>query len=96
MNWAPLDIRPLRAVFDELFAYLESLRELHCLGPTTLFRQEVGQRLSSLLAQVEIKRQELDIPMTAQDETLTALSTLKMSSERTLSMLPDLERQYEF
>ena len=55
MNWAPLDIRPLRAIFDELFAYLESLKDLHNLGPAALFRQELGQRLTNLRAHVEIR-----------------------------------------
>ncbi|KAJ8632688.1 hypothetical protein MRB53_026024 [Persea americana] len=93
---APLDIRPLKAIFDELFAYLKSLRDLHSLGPTALFQQEVGQRLTSLRAQVEIRCQELNVPATAQDGTLTALSTLRGSIERTRSMLADLERQYDF
>ena len=95
MNWAPLDISPLRAIFDELFAYLESLKDLHNLGPAALFQQEVGQRLINLRAQVEIKRKELDIPIIAQDETLAALSTLRVSIERTRLMLADLEQRYE-
>ena len=85
MNWTPLDIRPLKVIFDELFAYLESLRDLHSLGPTALFRQVVRQRLTSLWAQVEIRLQEMDIPMTAQDETLAALSMLRGSIEGTHS-----------
>ncbi|KAJ8633444.1 hypothetical protein MRB53_026780 [Persea americana] len=96
MNWAPLDIRPLKAIFNELFAHLESLRDLHSLGPIALFQQEGGQRLTSLRAQVEIRCQELDIPLTAQDETLAALSTLRGSIERTRSMLANLEQQQEF
>ncbi|KAJ8649440.1 hypothetical protein MRB53_002463 [Persea americana] len=56
----------------------------------------MGQRLTNLRAQIEIRRQELDIPITAQDETLVALTTLRGSIERTRSMLADLERQYEF
>ncbi|KAJ8621763.1 hypothetical protein MRB53_030292 [Persea americana] len=87
MNWAPLNIRSLRAIFDELFAYLESLKDLHNLGPAALFRQEVRQRLTNLRAQVEIRRQELDIFITTQDETLAALTTLRGSIERTRSML---------
>ena len=55
-----------------------------------------GQRLINLGAQVEIRCQELDILMTAQDETLTALSTLRGSIESTRSMLANLEQQYEF
>ena len=96
MNWAPLDIRPLTTIFDEIFAYLETLKNLHNLGPDALFQQEMGQRLTNLRAQIEIRRQELDIPITAQDETLVALTTLRGSIERTRSMLADLERQYEF
>ena len=56
MNRAPLDIRPLRAIFDKLFAYLESLKDLHTLGPTALFQQEEGRKLTSLQAQVNIRR----------------------------------------
>ncbi|KAJ8644417.1 hypothetical protein MRB53_006165 [Persea americana] len=96
MNWAPLDIRPLRAIFYELFAYLESLKDLRGLSPDALFEQEVGQRLTSLRAQLEVRRRELDVPMTAQDETLTTLSTLRGSIDRTCATLDDLELQYDF
>lgn len=54
------------------------------------------QRLVDLRAQVKIRRQELDILVIAQDETLTALTTLRGSIERTRSMLADLEWQYVF
>lgn len=50
MNWAPLDTKPLRVTFDEIFAYLESLKDLHDLNPIALFEQEVEQRLTDLQA----------------------------------------------
>ncbi|KAJ8621779.1 hypothetical protein MRB53_030308 [Persea americana] len=96
MNWAPLDVRPLKAIFDERFPYLECLRDHHSLGPTALFQKKVGERLTCLWAQVEIRCQELNVLVTAPDETLAALSTLRGSIERTHSMIADLERQYEF
>ena len=65
MNWEQLDIRPLRAIFDELFVYLESLKDLSSLSPIGLFQQEVGQRLTSLRGQLAVRRQELDVPVTA-------------------------------
>ncbi|KAJ8616858.1 hypothetical protein MRB53_036230 [Persea americana] len=57
---------------------------------------DMEQRLVDLRAQVKIRRQELDILVIAQDETLTALTTLRGSIERTRSMLADLEWQYVF
>lgn len=95
-DWAPLDVRPLRAISDELFFYLECLKDVHNLGPTALFQQEVEQRLVDLHGQVENKRQELDIPITAQSETLAALETLRGGIERTRSMLAGLEQRYRF
>lgn len=53
-------------------------------------------RLTSLQAQLEVRRRELDVPVTHQDETLTALSMLQGSIDRTHATLADLERQYEF
>lgn len=90
MNWAPLDIRPLRVVFYELFAYLESMKDLHAL-----FEQE-EQRLTCLQAHLEVRRQELDLPTTPQNKTLTAQLMLQGSIDRTRGMLANLERQYEF
>lgn len=43
-----------------------------------------------------VRRRELDVPVTTRDETLTALSMLRGSIERTHLMLVDLERQYVF
>ncbi|KAJ8644161.1 hypothetical protein MRB53_005909 [Persea americana] len=61
MNWAQLDIRPLKTIFDELFTYLESLRDLYSLGPTALFRQEdeTLAALSTLRGSIERTRSML-------------------------------------
>ncbi|KAJ8632668.1 hypothetical protein MRB53_026004 [Persea americana] len=85
MNWEQLDIRPLRAIFDERFAYLESLKDLSGLSPIGLFQQEVGQRLTSLRGQLAVRRQELDVLVTAQNETLTVLLMLQGSIDKTHS-----------
>lgn len=48
MNCGPLDTTPLRVTFDEIFAYLKSLKDLHGLSHVALFEQEVEQRLTDL------------------------------------------------
>lgn len=96
MNWAPLNIRPLKMAFDELFVYLENLKEFHSQNPTTLFEQEVEERLVRLRAQLESQRQELDAPIVAQNETLASLDKLRDIIEKTRLVLVDLEQQYIF
>lgn len=71
-----MDIRPLRTAFDEPFVYLGSLQEFRGLSPTALFEQEVEERLANLQTQLEARHQELNVPVTAQDETLVAMAVL--------------------
>lgn len=94
MNWAPLNIRPLKIAFDELFFYLENLKEFRSHDPNTLFEQEVEERLVSLRAQLESQRQELDAPIVAQNVTLASLDKLRDIIEKTRLVLVDLEQQY--
>lgn len=63
MNWAPLDVSPLKTAFDELFVYLKSLKELSNQDLTTIFEQAVEERLVSIQAQLESGHQELDLPV---------------------------------
>lgn len=54
MDWAPLDIRPLRTAVDGLFIYLENPLELCSLSPTALFEQ-VEKRLATLQTQLKAR-----------------------------------------
>lgn len=70
--------------------------ELRGLSPTALFEQEVEERLVSLQTQLKARRKELDVPVTAQGETLAALAVLRGNIDRTRLILADLEQQYAF
>lgn len=92
LNWAPLDVRPLRATFDKLFVYLENLKDSLNRNPTILFEQEVEERLNSLQAKLEFGRRELDAPVVAQSEVLAALDKLHDNIERTQLILVNLKQ----
>lgn len=46
LNWAPLDVRPLKAAFDEFFMYFGTAMHLHNQNPAIYLEQEVDARLS--------------------------------------------------
>lgn len=96
MNWAPLDVSPLKTTFDELFVYLKSLKELSNQDLTTIFEQAVEERLVSIQAQLESGHQELDLPVVAQSKTFVALDRLRDSINKTWLVLVDQEQQYIF
>lgn len=93
-NSAPLDVRSLRAAFDEFLTYLETVVSFRNQSPIALFEHDVEWRLSCLRAQLERKRQELDALVTAQNEIIVAMEKLLNNIERTHLILVDLEQLY--